>query len=112
MTAIATKLGALIKPNCITGTIQKDANGHPACTVVNHLTSANNPKPVDVSIPNCDANGGAAPCWTLDTDPTACPKGGRRPEDHAGSGRHERRQPEQHHRLLALPAGIDRPRRC
>ncbi|MFL5306633.1 MAG: vWA domain-containing protein [Polyangia bacterium] len=76
MTAIATKLGALIKPNCITGTIQKDNNNRPNCTVVNHLTSTNNPKPVDIQIPNCDANGGAAPCWKLDPDMTKCPKGG------------------------------------
>ncbi|MES1206312.1 MAG: vWA domain-containing protein [Pseudomonadota bacterium] len=76
MTAIATKLGALIKPNCITGTVQKDANGRPACTVVNHLTSANSSKVMDINIPNCDANGGSAPCWTLNTDMAACPKGG------------------------------------
>ena len=76
MTAIATKLGALLKPNCITGTIQKDANGRPACTVVNHLTSTNSNTTQDISIPDCDANGNVAPCWTLKQDMTVCPKGG------------------------------------
>ncbi len=75
MTAIATKLGALIKPNCITGTIQKDGNMRPMCTVTNHLTDSAGHK-TDIAVQNCDANGGAAPCWTLNTDQTACPGGG------------------------------------
>jgi hypothetical protein len=76
MTAIATKLGALIKPNCITGKIQSDSNGHPLCTVVNHLTSANSTTATDVNIPNCDTNNNTAPCWTLEANAAACPKGG------------------------------------
>ncbi len=76
MTAIATKLGALIKPNCITGKIQKDSKDQSACTVVNHLTSANSPNVMDINIPNCDSNGNSAPCWTLKPDQAACPNGG------------------------------------
>ncbi len=75
MTAIATKLVGLIKPNCITGTIQKDPNGRPECTVTNHLTDSSNHK-TDIAVPNCEANGGAPPCWTLNTDALACPGGG------------------------------------
>ena len=43
---------------------------------MNHLTSTNNPKPVDIQVPSCDASGGAAPCWNLDSDMTKCPQGG------------------------------------
>jgi hypothetical protein len=75
MTAIATKLGALIKPNCITGTIQKDANMNPICSVTNHLTDGQG-NTMDIPVPSCAANGGTAPCWTLATDATACPGGG------------------------------------
>jgi hypothetical protein len=75
MTAIATKLGALIKPNCITGTLAKDSSGEPVCSVTNHLTDGNGNK-LDVSVPNCNENGGSAPCWTLNQDGTACPNGG------------------------------------
>ncbi len=75
MTAIATKLGALIKPNCITGNIQNDAHMQPMCTVTNHLTDSQN-HTTDVAVPNCNENGGSTPCWTLNTDPTACPGGG------------------------------------
>jgi hypothetical protein len=75
MTAIATKLGALIKPNCITQTIQKDDHGQPMCSVTNHLTDSNG-KVANIAVPNCNENGGATPCWTLNTDQAACPKGG------------------------------------
>lgn len=75
MTAIATKLGALIKPNCITGKIQNDSNNRPMCAVTNHLTDGNGNK-TDVVVPNCDENGNSAPCWSLNTDQTACPNGG------------------------------------
>ncbi|HVV16766.1 MAG TPA: vWA domain-containing protein [Polyangia bacterium] len=75
MTAIATKLGALIKPNCIKGTIQKDDNGQPVCSVTNNLTGANNTK-TSVKVANCAENGNAPPCWTLNADPMACPGGG------------------------------------
>lgn len=75
MTAIATKLGALIKPNCITGNIQHDAQDQPMCAVTNHLTDGQGNK-MDISVPNCNENGGTAPCWTLNSDQTACPAGG------------------------------------
>ncbi|HXJ23554.1 MAG TPA: vWA domain-containing protein [Polyangia bacterium] len=75
MTAIATKLGALIKPNCITGTIQTDSNNQPACVVTNHLTDGQG-NTMDVVVQNCAENGNAPPCWSLGTDATACPGGG------------------------------------
>jgi hypothetical protein len=75
MTAIATKLGALIKPNCITGKIQTDGNGNPMCAVTNHLTDGQG-NTMDIPVQSCSANGNTAPCWTLGTDATACPGGG------------------------------------
>ncbi len=75
MTAIATKLGALIKPNCLTGNLQKDSSGNPMCAVTNHLTDGQGNK-TDVSVPNCNENGNTPPCWSLGTDATACPGGG------------------------------------
>jgi hypothetical protein len=69
MTAIATKLGQLITPPCITGQIQKDSQGQPMCTVVEHLVDMQNNKK-DVALQNCDENGGALPCWTLTTGGT------------------------------------------
>jgi hypothetical protein len=76
MTAIATKLGALIKPNCITGKIQTDPNtNRPMCAVVNHLTDGNG-NSMDIAVPNCDASNNSTPCWTLNADQMACPNGG------------------------------------
>jgi hypothetical protein len=62
MTAIANKIGALIKPKCVAGTIQQ-VNGQPNCTVTNEVTVMG--KTNDVAIASCASNGGAAPCWTL-----------------------------------------------
>jgi hypothetical protein len=75
MTAIATKLGALIKPNCITGKIAVDSSNQPQCAVTNHLTDGKG-NSMDVPVANCQENGGTAPCWNLAADMTACPGGG------------------------------------
>jgi hypothetical protein len=76
MTAIATKLGALIKPNCITGNIKTDpATNQPECSVTNHLTDSQN-HTMDIPVQNCALNNNTAPCWTLGTDTMACPGGG------------------------------------
>jgi hypothetical protein len=75
MTAIATALGRLLTPTCITGSIQQDEHHQPACTVTNHLTDSSG-NPTDLAVPNCAENGGSAPCWTLQVDATTCPGGG------------------------------------
>jgi hypothetical protein len=75
MTAIATKLGGLIQGHCVTGNIQMDAQDQPACTVVNHVTSASGTVK-DVPIQNCAENNSQPPCWTLSSDASACPSGG------------------------------------
>ena len=69
MTAIATKLGQLITPPCITGKIQTDSQGQPMCSVVEHLVDMQNHKK-DIALQNCNENGGALPCWTLTTGGT------------------------------------------
>ncbi len=75
MTAIATKVGALIREPCLMGAIQRDINGQPACTVVNQVLDASG-TPQNVSVPNCNENGAQAPCWSLGTDAQTCPNGG------------------------------------
>ena len=70
MTAIATKLGQLITPPCITGKIQTDTQGQPMCSVVEHLVDMQGDKK-DIALQNCNENGGALPCWTLTTGGTA-----------------------------------------
>jgi hypothetical protein len=61
--AIATKLGQLITPPCITQTIQQDGNGNPDCTVVENVT--NNSVTQKTAIPYCATNSNTAPCWNL-----------------------------------------------
>jgi hypothetical protein len=63
MNAIATKLGQLITPPCITQTIQKDTNGNPMCSVIENVE--NNNVFQRTAIPYCGSNGNSAPCWTL-----------------------------------------------
>jgi hypothetical protein len=70
MTAIATKLGQLITPPCITGKIQTDSSGNPMCSVTEHLTDMQGTKS-DRTVPGCASNGGALPCWTLAGSTTA-----------------------------------------
>ncbi len=74
MTAIATKLGQLITPPCITGKIQNDSQGQPECSVVEHLTDMQNNKK-DIAIQNCQENGNTSPCWTLVPGGTGCAAG-------------------------------------
>ena len=71
MQAIATKLGQLITPPCITGLIQNDTQGQPMCSVVEHLIDMSNNKK-DVPVQNCDENGDAPPCWRLIDGGTNC----------------------------------------
>jgi hypothetical protein len=75
MTAIATALGRLLTPTCISGAIQKDQQGEFACTVTNHLTNSQHDS-VDVVVQACSQNGNQAPCWTMQPDTSACPAGG------------------------------------
>jgi hypothetical protein len=63
MAAIARKIGALIKPKCITGVIQQDATGNPSCTVTNEVE--NNGITKEIAVPSCASQPGAAPCWSL-----------------------------------------------
>jgi hypothetical protein len=63
MTAIATKLGQLITPPCVTQTIQQDSNGNPDCSVIENVT--NNNVTQKAAIPYCFTNGNTTPCWSL-----------------------------------------------
>jgi len=74
MTAIATDLSKFFTPKCIHGTIQRDSQGNPNCSVINHLTDAND-NTVDLPVPSCAENGNVAPCWTLQEDPANCAAG-------------------------------------
>jgi hypothetical protein len=75
MLVIANKLGAMISSSsCLAlGTVQNDIQGHPACTVTNHLQDASG-NVTDVPVSNCDENGNTPPCWTLNGG-TSCPAG-------------------------------------
>jgi len=67
MTAIATKLGQLITPPCITGAIQQDANNNwaPICSVTEHLEDMQGNK-TDRGVQVCpDPANPAPPCWVL-----------------------------------------------
>jgi hypothetical protein len=71
MMAIAKKLGALITPPCLMGTIQKDTMGQPSCSVIEHLQDMQGDK-TDKAIQNCNENGNTQPCWTLATGGMNC----------------------------------------
>jgi hypothetical protein len=75
LAAIASRLGALIiRPSCLQlPIIQNDINGHPSCSVTTHVRDGPG-KQTDLPVPNCDENGGAAPCWTM-TINGGCPVG-------------------------------------
>jgi hypothetical protein len=56
-----------LRPPCVTGTVaSKPGTTEPDCTVVSH-TSNGLGGFVDATVPSCASNGGAAPCWRLDT---------------------------------------------
>jgi hypothetical protein len=62
---IAQKLSALIGPSCITGKIaNRTGTSTPDCTVTQTTPDGMGGNKQDI-IPNCDDNGGAKPCWTL-----------------------------------------------
>ncbi|HEY6475025.1 MAG TPA: hypothetical protein VI456_00500 [Polyangia bacterium] len=74
MQAIATKIGQLVTPPCITETVQVDANGNPDCSVIENVE--NNNVYQRTTIPNCATNDNAVPCWNLVVgNPTSCPTG-------------------------------------
>jgi hypothetical protein len=75
MKAIATKLGQLITPPCITGTLQLDSGGLPMCSITEHLTDSQGMKK-DIPLSNC-AKSGANPaqCWTVKTGQVGCANG-------------------------------------
>ena len=75
MTAMATKLGALIHPPCLVGNFQQDSQAQPACTVTIHTIDSNGTTK-DTPAQNCVENGAVTPCWTLSSDPKSCPNGG------------------------------------
>ncbi|MFL5308031.1 MAG: hypothetical protein ACJ8F1_22640 [Polyangia bacterium] len=75
MTAIATKLGGLIRGPCVAGRIQVGSSGQPACTVTNHVRDDSG-RTTDVAVQSCAVNGNQAPCWTLEADTAKCPTGG------------------------------------
>ena len=63
MTAIATKLGQLVTPPCITQTIQNGLGRRP--DVHGHRERDDNSVKKNTAILNCDDNNNTAPCWTL-----------------------------------------------
>jgi hypothetical protein len=63
MKAIATKLGQLITPPCITQVIQANASGIPDCSIIENVE--NNDVFTRNAIPNCATNDSTAPCWQL-----------------------------------------------
>ncbi len=71
MQAIATKLGQLITPPCISGKIQNDANGNPECSVIEHLTDMQGGK-MDRAVQSCAQTNNAPPCWTLSAGQMGC----------------------------------------
>jgi hypothetical protein len=73
---IAQKLSALIGPSCITGKIANRPNTQtPDCTVTQSTPDMSGGTQQSV-IPNCADNGGATPCWTLQSAAGMnCPNG-------------------------------------
>ena len=70
MQAIASKIGVLPSPPCLTGAIQKTATGAPNCTVTAHIEQ-NNVFTED-SYQSCEATGNAPPCWNHATGGATC----------------------------------------
>jgi hypothetical protein len=70
MQAIATKVGALPSPPCLTQTIQRTASGQPDCAVTAHFTT--NGVDTQAAYESCAVTGGAAPCWSLKPGTGSC----------------------------------------
>lgn len=70
MAAIASKIGALVRTNCLTTPVQPDSDGQPECTLSAHLTD--NGITTDNVVPSCVASGNAPPCWTLTVGSSGC----------------------------------------
>ena len=64
MNAIATKLGQLITPPCITGLLQQDSQGQPLCSVVENLTDSSNVMK-HIALQNCAETTNTTQCWKL-----------------------------------------------
>jgi hypothetical protein len=70
LTNIATSLGVLITPPCITGSIATDAQGQPRCSVIENVTIG--ATTTQTAIPNCNENGDVATCWNLEAGVEGC----------------------------------------
>jgi hypothetical protein len=71
MMAIATKLGQLITPPCITDVIQQDSDGNPMCSVIENVE--NNNVTQRTAIPYCGPNNDhSPPCWRLVAGQGSC----------------------------------------
>jgi hypothetical protein len=73
---IGEKMGMLLKPPCIQGTL-RDADLttlalDPECQVTDHLGDDQS-GPIDVALPACARNGNSPPCWSLVDDADHCP---------------------------------------
>ena len=66
MNTIAAKLGQLITPPCITGTIQLDSHNpaQPQCSVVENLTDSSGVSK-HIALQNCAETTNTAQCWKL-----------------------------------------------
>jgi len=72
---IATELGKLLGPQCLTNNlVDTDTNTpglQPECQVTDQYVM--NGKTFTSAVPSCASNGNTAPCWSLDTDAQKCP---------------------------------------
>jgi hypothetical protein len=71
MQAIASKVGALPSPPCLTGAIQQTGNGLPDCAVTAAIVATNGAL-TQATYQNCALTGGAAPCWSLSPGTGTC----------------------------------------
>jgi hypothetical protein len=69
---IASTIGKVLGPRCITGNVVQKANGQPDCSVIDKsFDDAGNP--VNTPVPACADNNNTAPCWQLTQDAMNCP---------------------------------------
>ncbi|HLK90049.1 MAG TPA: hypothetical protein VKZ18_09145, partial [Polyangia bacterium] len=64
MQTMATKIGLLSGPPCITGTIQTNASAQPNCTVSAVVQQASGGSKTE-AYPSCDDSGNVAPCFSI-----------------------------------------------
>jgi hypothetical protein len=70
MQAIATKVGALPSPPCLTWNVQQNAHGLPNCTATAQIEQ--NGVYHDMVYENCGATGNAPPCWSFSAGGPTC----------------------------------------